>query len=189
MAEDKVGVRELVATAANTSNLGESVCGSETNLERVAALAFTPRLGSAFLRWHDGLDATSRKTVQIELTREALRLSRALKWRCYARNVFDLAERVLYELEHEKCQHCGGHGMVGINRDITPDKSEKTGICPTCSGTKMRRFYDDERAKALQVSVHEWRNHFEARFSLIRARLFGSARVTTDALRLQLERE
>ena len=183
------GVREIVARAVGSGSLKGSSDDSETSIERVAALAFTPRLGSAFLRWHDGLDATSRKTVQIELTREALRLSRALKWRCSARNVFDLAERVLYELEHEKCRHCGGHGMVGINRSITPDKAEKTGICPTCSGTKMRKFYDDERAKALQVSVHDWRNHFETRFSLIRARLFGSARVTTDAMRLQLERD
>jgi len=182
------GVRESVARAVNSSNLGENGDEWETNLDRIGALAFAPRLGAAFLRWRDGQDASFRERVLVELVRESLRLARVKRWKCSAGQVYAIAGRVLFEVEHDQCETCGGHGMIGIRRDVAPDPATKPGICPDCRGSKKRQFDAADRARALKISVDEWRTHVEPRFQRVRATLFGSVKQMTLVLKDQLER-
>lgn len=178
---------EAVTKATQSSDL--AMQEYECDLDRVGALAFSPKLGAAMLRWGGG-QRSARHAVEVELAKAVHRMAKVKRWRSTDQQAHLLIMRVLHEIEHRLCRKCGGRGMVGgVERYRAPDDQDGVpAICPSCGGGRCQVYDDRSRARALGVSCAEWDAMWRERFVRVRAAVFASCQRTGRALRDQLER-
>src|SRR4030067_3199120 len=145
---------ESVARATQTSDLKEKEY--ECDLDRVAALGFVPRLGAAYLRWSAGHAKSERRTLEIELIKEMLKLARARRWRGPDQVFYRMVNLVLDELEKPLCPSCIGRGMVGVDRINPKTEAGAARVCPACNGLKAKKFSPRLRAGTVKAPLDDW---------------------------------
>lgn len=178
---------ESVICATHSGNLKEKEY--EGDLDRVGALAFVPRLGSAYLRWTGGHSREDRHTLEVELIKAMLKLAKARRWRGPDQVFYRMVGMLLDELERPLCPACTGRGWVGVDRINPKADAGAARACPSCNGLRQKKFSINVRAATIKVTLDEWNTIWADRFELIRAALFKSCSVTHKELKLQLEAE
>lgn len=97
------------------------------------------------------------------------------------------AERVVEQAIHEyfgpSCRDCEGTGQVG---ELRIDKLRAT--CPTCNGTKIRRYTDVTRAAMMSLSYGKTK-HLAFKISWVTTLLSNQDKDTNRTMNNELERE
>jgi len=145
-------LRKLVASAILGTDLSDDP-NQETPLDRIAAFAFSDRLGNLLwrLRWandrHSFAPAvfllSSRMRVHGEL--------RSMREK--------VAQCALMEWLNDVCVPCQGRGKL-----VPKDTPIATHSCTVCNGTGKARHSDAARARALGLevgAVRKWEHRFE----------------------------
>lgn len=182
-----MGSFEAVVKATQSSNL--KTRETECDTDKVGALGFVPRLGSAYIRWIAGHKREDRHTLEVELIKEMLKIARARRWRGADQVYYRMVALVLSELEHPLCPPCKGRGWVGVDRINPKADAGAARVCPTCNGLKVKKFSPSLRAGTVKVPLNEWNTVWADKFEAIRACLFKACGVTRRELDRQLERE
>lgn len=163
-------MREALAHAVNSSNLGMEE-SYEHDADKIAAMAFGPRLGSLLVRYRDGGQARwkGQATCMIayKLIRK-LRLNRELSLK--------IATHALHEWADPHCLTCGGA------REVMGERIKV--ICHVCNGTGIRRYTDIERKNAIGGCGGK----IEDGLRLAHATITGAVAGTVGVALVQLER-
>lgn len=166
-------LRKLVAAALSSSNLAVSDI-SETAIDRIAAMAFADPLGSALWRLRLGHNPQAFRQAHLILASRARRICPSLPLR------LKLCETVLHEWLDQNCRTCGGRGYK-------PDAHGVKGLCPTCEGSRVRRYSDVWRMGQMGWNLATYRK-WERRFATLHERIAeADAEVYVEIAR-QLER-
>lgn len=150
-------LREKLGRATQSSDLGEREGVSEVDVDRVGALgmaAKTTKLGAAIVRWIGAGHAESQLIVL-----EQLVLALEGKYgKGDADMILHVAMQACREFADWGCTECQGRGELKSGTGVTFK-------CPTCGGTKLRRYRDHERADSMRMSIADYRNKAESRLA------------------------
>jgi hypothetical protein len=94
-----------------------------------------------------------------------------------------IVRQALREYLDPQCSLCRGAGEC---------KNEANGlliVCPQCGGHKVRRYTDDERAKALDSTVEEYRKRYASKLAHISGIISHADLVVGREIIKQLEKE
>lgn len=184
---EPVDLRERIAVAANTSNLGDDslaahVAGAmgaaammmETNagghrqarLTAAATAQIHPRrqLAALIERAKYGGDRSVRHEIVIKLA-HVLAKSRIFtrhKGKSRSPQLFAFAGLVVAEWLHPNCPQCGGGGFVALGKSV--GRNTLTTICGVCKGTGHASTDHAARAIALGVRMETYTAHWQPRF-------------------------
>lgn len=140
--DDKKTLREIVASAL--------AAGLTT--DQIAAMAFADRLGCVLWRLKYANDAAAYQPALQLITRRMRQ--RKGEGRALLQKI---AARSLLEYLDDKCNQCGGRGMVYA-------MSQAVHVCTECSGTGIKYHTDFERARAIGVPLERYPK-FASRFA------------------------
>jgi hypothetical protein len=146
----------------------------ETGADRIGALGRSDPLGAALWRILADHDRTAVKDAVSMMAR---RLKHAPKGRDVAHQ---LCWVVLQEWLDDKCKKCKGRGLV-YNAEGVAD------ACTVCEGTRLRRYSDTERARAMGWGIDTYRK-WEATFAQAHAMLHDADAAVGRGVAYQLER-
>lgn len=163
-------MRESLASAVGSSNL-EVDPDYERHADRLAAMAFGPRLGSILLRYRDGNQKKWRGEVVAMLAHKVIR-----KHRLNAQLSIKIASCALDEWDSPQCKSCrGAREIMGPELKI---------VCPDCGGSGIRRYSDDERRKVIGA----WGGKVSTGYDVAMAAITAAMASVVGAARVQLER-
>lgn len=149
-------LRKLLAAAFSGTDLSTSDI-QETAVDRIAAMAFTDRLGGELWRLQLSHDPRSYRRALALLTHRTKPIARdrAIRQR--------LCETVLREWLDTLCRHCAGRGFIMV--EGSPKKA-----CPVCDGTTLRRYSDQWRMARMGFAPEVYRK-WESRFAAVHQKL------------------
>lgn len=154
---DVVDMREKLGRATQTSDMGEREGADEVDNDRVGAIGVAARetpLGAAIVRWIAAMQDSAFVSVV-----EQLILSIEHRFgRSGADATLRIALQACREFSNWGCVECSGRGELVSG----------TGIhfpCPVCTGTKVRRYRDQDRADAMGASLADFRARYEKRLA------------------------
>ena len=168
-----MNLRELVAGALQSSHLEQSAI-REAAIDRIGGLAFSDPLGCELWR----LMAYQANAYERVLGLLGKRARNVIAVRTMRRKV---CVAVTAEFIDQACRTCGGIGYL-----LATSTSAKR-LCPTCEGTRQRRYSDLWRARQLGVDVEAY-PRWDRRYSVVSGLLADADRLTFRELSLQLER-
>lgn len=173
-------MRELVSRALLSSHL-ETIEERESAIDRIGALGRASKLGRALWHWKYAGDDSSARSAFKHLLRKAMRRTRIYR---HSRE-FGLLEKicvaVLNEWINPNCHTCGGKGAF-----VDEERNLKI-TCATCSGSRLHRYSDRERAMAIGVDAQAYR-FIDKRFHTVMLCLHGADGGAAYTVREQLER-
>lgn len=173
-------MRELIGCALLSSHL-ETVEERESAIDRIGALGRASKLGRALWHWKYAGDADSARSAYKHLVRKAMRRTKIYRHSRDFKLLEKICTAVLHEWLHPNCRTCGGKGAF-----IDEERNLKI-TCSTCSGSRLHRYSDQERAQALGVDPQAYR-FIDKRFHTVVLCLHGGDSGVVYTVREQLER-
>lgn len=151
-----MGVSDQLASAIQASDLGWSDLRTRP-VEYVASMAAATGLGSDLFRLRSHDRAAASRAVLL-LARKAWRAGHAKKLPISDAQARALSIAAIIELSFPHCQTCRGAGESIVEKLKV--------ICPTCSGTRLHRYSDQDRAKMCGIPFDRW-DKFESRYLMV----------------------
>lgn len=150
-------LRLLIAHALNSHDLSPSDL-RETDVDRLAALAFADPLGAALwrIKWGGDKNSLPRATALLVRNSRHVCSDRTMRHR--------LCVAALNEWLDERCRRCRGRGHLAATA------TAPVRLCQPCGGTGKARRSDANRARGLglELSVYrKWERRFAAVQSII----------------------
>ncbi len=146
-----------LAACKNTRGTG----GGSGREEILAAMRGLDQTSTAYVMMQYAQDRSSYPQLLADLTMKAVDLHIARKWKTREQDrgkdiIRSMVRLGLFELSDPKCQKCGGTGC-----------GKRAGTCRTCKGDKKLRINDRERAMALGVKYHAFRDTHSRRYAAV----------------------
>ena len=163
-------MREALAASVGTSQMGMEA-DYEHAADRIAAMAFGPRLGSLLIRYRD---ANQHRWEREAVAMIAHRVVRAYK--ISQQLGLAVARCALIEWSQPQCSTCrGARELMGAWLKV---------VCHECAGSGVRRYTDVERHRVIGA----WGGRVASGYDLALATITDAVMATTGVTRAQLER-
>lgn len=208
---DPVDLRERIAVAANTSNLGDDGLAAQV----AAAMGAAAMMMDTDAAGHRQARQTALGTAQLHPRRQLAALIERAKYggdrkvrheiviklahvlarsRIFARRkgksrspqLFAFSGLVVAEWLYPNCPQCGGGGFVALGKAVA--RNTLTTVCGVCRGSGQNRTDHAGRATALGVQMETYREHWQPRFDEARALLADMETAFLTPLQAQLRR-
>lgn len=161
-------MREQLARASSSGDL-ESIDGRLGDVERIAAMAFGPRLGSLLIRYRDGGQERWRREAILLVAHRVAR-----KVRTNSDLSVKIATQALNEWDMPHCKTCGG------SRELMA--GDVRVICQSCNGVGVHRYSDSDR----QSAIGGWGGKISRGFDVAMVTISSAVASSVSTARAQL---
>lgn len=176
---------EILSIDFSTSNL-QILDFKEMPADRIAALAFTDRLGSTLWNAKYRKDRESIKTAVYLVAHELRRKTQ--RWTKMQQGlVINIAIQAMNEWLNDVCPKCRGVGIIkvggyrgGLAREFE---------CSKCRGLGRKRWSDSERSKGVGVPRQNWSIYWDDKLGEALEIITDAAKKVTKQMHFQLERK